>query len=399
MAVDLASALSSGLSDFKIKVLLVDDQAIVGEQVKRMLAPEEDIEFHFCQDPSKALQTAVEISPTVILQDLVMPEIEGLTLVKFYRNHPKLKDIPVIVLSSKEEATTKAESFATGSNDYLVKLPDRIELVARIRYHSKGYINLLQRNEAFAALQASQKALAQELAQAGEYCVSILPEPLNTDLIKTFWRFIPSIQLGGDMFGYHFIDDEHFAFYLLDVCGHGVGSALLAVSAINFLKAQKTSSIDFRNPVEVLSGLNNTFQMADNNQLFFTMWYGVFNINTRKLNYASAGHPPAFLIKKDGNTEQLSNDNFIIGGMPSFPFTSSTIQLDESSTIYVYSDGCYEIRKRNEEMWQIQEFFDFIKQNSNQANTEIDDLYKFVKELQGTEILDDDFSMMKICFE
>ncbi len=73
MAVDLASALSSGLSDFKIKVLLVDDQAIVGEQVKRMLAPEEDIEFHFCQDPSKALQTAVEISPTVILQDLVMP--------------------------------------------------------------------------------------------------------------------------------------------------------------------------------------------------------------------------------------------------------------------------------------------------------------------------------------
>jgi len=221
---------------------------------------------------------------------------------------------------------------------------------------------------------------------------------MNTNQIKTFWRFIPSIQLGGDMFGYHFIDEEHFAFYLLDVCGHGVGSALLAVSAINFLKAQKTSSIDFRNPVEVLSGLNNTFQMADNNQLFFTMWYGVFNINTRNLSYASAGHPPAFLIKKDGNTEQLSNDNFIIGGMPSFPFTSSTIQLDESSTIYVYSDGCYEIRKQNEEMWQIQEFFDFIKQNSNQANTEIDDLYKYVKELQGTEILDDDFSMMKICF-
>ena len=398
MSQSLTNTLSSGISDFKIKVLLVDDQAIVGEQVKRMLALEEDIEFHFCQDPTNALQKAVEISPTVILQDLVMPEVEGLTLVKFYRNHPKLKDIPVIVLSSKEEATTKAESFEAGTNDYLVKLPDKIELIARIRYHSKGYINLLQRNEAHAALQKSQKALMQELSKAAEYCVSILPEPLNSEKISTLWKFVPSIQLGGDMFGYHFVDDEHFAFYLLDVCGHGVGSALLAVAAINFLKAQKTSNIDFKKPDEVLNGLNETFQMADNNQLFFTIWYGVYNINTRSLSYASAGHPPAYLLKSNGDSEQLSSDNFIIGGLPSFPYASSSIQIEETASLYVYSDGCYEIKKESGEMWQIEEFFDFLKQNANSDGSEIDSLHNYVKELQGAEILEDDFSMMKIIF-
>ncbi|MFW5701538.1 MAG: response regulator, partial [Bacteroidota bacterium] len=159
-----STQLDTNITEYKIKVLLVDDQAIVGEQVRRMLQPEEDIEFHFCQEPSKAVQTAAELNPTVILQDLVMPDIDGLTLVKFFRAHPQLKDVPMIVLSSKEEAVTKADSFATGANDYLVKLPDRIELVARIRYHSKGYIHLLQRNEAEDKLRKSQKALLSELA-------------------------------------------------------------------------------------------------------------------------------------------------------------------------------------------------------------------------------------------
>ncbi len=155
------------LTRHDITVLLVDDQAIVGETVRRMLAPEPDIVFHYCSDPAGALAAAIEISPTVILQDLVMPDIDGLTLVRFYRRHPQLKDVPLIVLSSKEEAITKAEAFALGANDYLVKLPDRIELVARIRYHSRGYINLLERNEAYEKLLKSQQELASELARRG----------------------------------------------------------------------------------------------------------------------------------------------------------------------------------------------------------------------------------------
>src|SRR5215831_5193828 len=114
-------------------VLLIDDQPIVGHAVKEMLKPESDIQFHFCKEPLKALEMARAINPTVILQDLVMPDIDGLTLLKFFRADPHTKQIPMIVLSSKEEATVKAQAFSLGANDYLVKLPDRIELIARIR--------------------------------------------------------------------------------------------------------------------------------------------------------------------------------------------------------------------------------------------------------------------------
>ena len=133
MTESASNAISPTLTQYEIRVLLIDDQAIVGETVRRMLAPETDIVFRFCQDPTQAIPLAAEWSPTVILQDLVMPEVDGLALVRYFRVHPKLKDIPLIVLSSKEEAVTKAEAFALGANDYLVKLPDRIELVARIR--------------------------------------------------------------------------------------------------------------------------------------------------------------------------------------------------------------------------------------------------------------------------
>jgi two-component system chemotaxis family response regulator WspR len=140
-------------------VLLVDDQAMIGEAVRRGLAHQENIDFHFCADPHQAIAQAILIKPTVILQDLVMPGLDGLTLVREYRANPKTRDIPIIVLSTKEDPLIKSAAFAAGANDYLVKLPDNIELVARIRYHSRSYMTLLQRDEAYRALRVSQQQL------------------------------------------------------------------------------------------------------------------------------------------------------------------------------------------------------------------------------------------------
>jgi cyclic di-GMP phosphodiesterase len=125
-------------------VLLVDDQMIIGEAVRRTLAPHPGIAFHFCQKGGDALATAARVKPTVILQDLVMPDAEGLDLVRAYRAQEETAMTPLIVLSTKEDATIKAEAFARGANDYLVKLPDPVELVARIRYHSMAYRSMLQ---------------------------------------------------------------------------------------------------------------------------------------------------------------------------------------------------------------------------------------------------------------
>lgn len=140
-------------------VLLVDDQAMIGEAVRRGLANQPNIDFHFCADPHQAVAQAMRIKPTVILQDLVMPGLDGLSLVREYRSNPATQDIPIIVLSSKEDPLVKSAAFAAGANDYLVKLPDNIELVARILYHSRSYLTLLQRDEAYRALRVSQQQL------------------------------------------------------------------------------------------------------------------------------------------------------------------------------------------------------------------------------------------------
>lgn len=392
------SLLSSSLTQYTITVLLVDDQAIVAASVERMLAPEKDIVFHYCQNPTEAIQKAAEISPTVILQDLVMPEIDGLTLVKFFRAHPKLKDVPLIVLSSKEEAVTKAEAFAVGANDYLVKLPDKVELIARIRYHSKGFINLLQRNEAYDALLESQQALASELAKAAEHVISIIPAPVSDGGIHTEWRLFPSAQLGGDAFGYHWIDEDNFAIYLLDVCDHGVGSALLAVSALNVLRSQALPNTDFTKPDQVLSGLNCTFQMPDHNDMFFTIWYGVFNRTTGELRFASAGHPPALLLSSSGEAVKMMTNNFIVGGLPDTAYTCDRVMVQKPATMYVFSDGVYEIHKKDGSMWSMEELNRYLANPPVEQGKEIDALYQFCQEMSGSTVLDDDFSMLKVIF-
>lgn len=139
--------------------LLVDDQMIIGEAIRRILAAHPDIEFHFCQKAEDALASAARLRPTVILQDLVMPDADGLDLVRGYRGQEPTAETPLIVLSSKEEPAIKAQAFALGANDYLVKLPDPLELIARIRYHSRAYRSMLQA-KAFA--QAEKERLVAE---------------------------------------------------------------------------------------------------------------------------------------------------------------------------------------------------------------------------------------------
>ncbi len=148
----------------RVVVLLVDDQAMVAEGIRRMLVDEE-IEFHYCSDPKEAIPTAMDIGATTILQDLVMPDVDGMTLVRFYRNHPATRNIPVIVLSSRDDPKIKSDAFNNGATDYLVKLPDKVELIARIQAHSRSFMAQMERDAAFAELRSIQKQLEEANAQ------------------------------------------------------------------------------------------------------------------------------------------------------------------------------------------------------------------------------------------
>jgi two-component system chemotaxis family response regulator WspR len=159
---DREADFSATSGSYEIMVLLVDDQAMIGEAIRRALHDQPNMDFHYCGNALDAVAIAEQIKPTVILQDLVMPGVNGLTLLRQYRDNPATRDIPVIVLSTKEEPAMKSEAFALGASDYLVKLPDNIELVARLRHHSKAYLNQLQRDEAYRALRVSQRQLMEK---------------------------------------------------------------------------------------------------------------------------------------------------------------------------------------------------------------------------------------------
>lgn len=392
---------SPALHRHQITVLLIDDQAIIGEAVRRMLAGEQDIVFHFCNDPSKALNIANEISPTVILQDLVMPDVDGLTLVKFFRANPSTENVPLIVLSSKEEPKIKAEAFTLGANDYIVKLPDKIELIARIRHHSQGYINLLERNEAYKELLKSQQVLAAELAEAAEYVTSLLPKPMEAPHVSTEWKFVTSTSLGGDAFGYHWLDDDNFAIYLLDVCGHGVGAALLSISAIEVLRSKTLTDTDYYNPADVLSHLNEAFKMEEHNNMYFTIWYGIYNRPERKMTFSCGGHPPAILYSGDSSDSvemtQLKTKGFIIGAMPGTQFENGSIQLKKYNKIFVLSDGVFEVsvKEQGGKMWEYKDFLKTLSE-SRKDISDVDRIFEHVNKIHGSDNLEDDFSMVQI---
>ena len=393
-----APAAKPAAADRPVTVLLVDDQPIVGEAVRRMFAAEPDIQFHFCPDPTKAIERANAVHPTVILQDLVMPEVDGLTLVKFYRANPATREVPLIVLSTKEEAETKAQAFATGANDYLVKLPDKLELIARVRYHSRGYVAQLERNEAYRKLAESEAMLAHEVAEAARYVASLLPPPLKEGPIQVEWRFIPSTQLGGDSFGYHRLDDDHFAFYLLDVSGHGVGASLMSVSAMNVLGSQALPGVDFRDPGQVLAGLNNAFQMDRHNGKYFTIWYGVYQQSARRLTWAGGAHPPALLFTgPDAAMRPLESQGGIVGLMADMPFESSSCDLGPSAELLLFSDGVFEVERPDGTMWAFDEFAQFAAARPAGAGR-IDRLLAEARRLRGADLLADDFSMVRVVF-
>jgi phosphoserine phosphatase RsbU/P len=389
------------VTDHPVTVLLVDDQPIIAEAVRRMLVGESGIAFHYCQDPTKAIEFANQLAPTVILQDLVMPELDGLTLVKFFRANPKTREVPLIVLSTKEEPVIKAQAFAIGANDYLVKLPDKLELVARIRYHSKGYIAQLERNEAYRKLAESQRQLAEEVAQAAKYVCSLLPEPIHQGAVQVDWRFVPSTQLGGDSFGYHWLDDEHFAVYLLDVSGHGVGASLLSVSALNVLRSQSLPGADFHDPAQVLERLSATFLMEQHDNRYFTIWYGVFSKKTRQLTYAVGGHPPALLMASSSASpvelQQLESDGSPIGWNLGLPFDAKVVTIAPNDRLFIFSDGVYEIEKTDGENWTFNEFVEFMATVPKGANS-MDHLLAHTRQLHASDVLADDFSMLELIF-
>jgi phosphoserine phosphatase RsbU/P len=241
--------------------------------------------------------------------------------------------------------------------------------------------------------------LRRELHDAQHYVLAILPAPV-VEPIAVDWLFVPSTELGGDSFGYQWIDGEHYALYLLDVCGHGVGSALLSITVANTLRSGALQNTDFRSPEAVLSSLNQAFQMENQNGLYFTIWYGVYHRPTGTLRYASAGHPPPILVRgageRRGKAEPLPGVGCPVGILPDFLYESNECTLAGPARLFLFSDGAYEIQQPDGTMLESEAFEEVLTRAVPEGSSELQELLRFVRDFHGSEDLDDDFSIIKI---
>ncbi len=238
-----------------------------------------------------------------------------------------------------------------------------------------------------------------DLGKASLYVQSLLPPPILIGDIRTDWFFQPSTAVGGDAFGYQYLDEGHFALYLMDVSGHGAAAALHTVSVMNLLRHRALPGTDFSNPAQVIASLNTMFQMEEHGGMFFTMWYGVYDKAGRTLTYSVAGQHPAYLVPPERNqSHPLGTKGLMVGAMPGYRFQSATVSVPPGSRIYLFSDGVFEIVTRQGIQWRLADFLPLLLDPPVANVGEGQRLSEAVQAIARPGALDDDFSMLVVTF-
>jgi sigma-B regulation protein RsbU (phosphoserine phosphatase) len=328
-----------------------------------------------------------------------MPEMNGHDVLQEIKADERLRHIPVIMISALDELDTVLRCIQNGADDYLSKPFNPTFLRARLGSSLDRKRLRDQEQKTYLELKKTQEQLVSELSEAAAYVRTQLPERISGK-IRTNWEFNSSSSLGGDAFGYQWLDEHRFSIYLLDVCGHGVGAALLSISALRTIRNQSLESVDFYSPAQVLAGLNAAFQMERHNNMYFTLWYGVYDVRRQELTYASGGHPPACLIPAGASGEpvQLRTPNLFIGGLLDVEFSQAVVKIEPGSRLYVLSDGVYEIRRKTGPMMTLKEIFDFLAAQSWEEEESLKKLWNWVWTEHGETVLEDDFSIVEVRF-
>jgi len=334
----------------------------------------------------------------LVLWEVTLPTLSGFDLLSRIKKEAALRHIPVVLLSEQAETENVIRCLEAGAEDYLSKPFNPALLKARIRGCMERKALRDQEQRLLATIKVQQERLAAELNEASAYLRSLLPAPF-TEPFAIDWRFLPSSELGGDSFGYRWIDDDHFALYLLDVCGHGVGAALLSVAALNVLRSGAMQGTDFRNPEAVLSAINRAFPMEEQNDRYFTLWYGVYQRSTRKIVYGSGGHPPALLVVPGEDTpKRLAARGMMIGGMPGSRYPTQSNEIPPGSRLFLFCDGAYELTRPDGKAYTFDEFAELLGKLPANIPIDLDRLVAQIRLLNDSKPLDDDLSLITIQF-
>jgi sigma-B regulation protein RsbU (phosphoserine phosphatase) len=284
----------------------------------------------------------------LVLLDVMMPEVDGLTVLEEVRQTQSLADLPVIMATSKDSSEDVVRALELGANDYVTKPLDFPVVLARVRIQ-------LALRRANRALEAANTRMRRDLEAAAKIQRALIPRmPPQTDAVKFAWVFEPCGGLGGDILDVFRIDERRIGLYLLDVSGHGVPAALLSVTLSRMLSHMAGESLllkplvesDARvpSPAEVAGILNERFPMDPVTKQYFTLLYGILDLDRSELRYVCAGHPGPVHVRRGRDSAFLDSAGFAVGWFPHTVYEEASIELEPGDRVYLCSDGLAEAR-------------------------------------------------------
>lgn len=375
------------------QILVIDDDTAVQELLRRTLK-KQGYEVTVASNGEDGIAEAQKLRPALIICDWIMPRLTGIDVCRRVKADPDLSTTQFFLLTSLGSIADRVKGLDAGADDFISKPIELNELQARVRAGLR--LHQLSRD-----LKIAKQLLEAELAEAAEYVQSLLPDPM-VEPVSIESKFIPSRQLGGDCFDYNWLDSNYLAIYLLDVAGHGLRAALPSVAVLNLLRSRALPNIDYYKPSDVLRALNTTFQMSYQNDKYFTIWYGVYNRSDRKLVYASAGHPPAVLISQSptskAKVQQLRTPGMPVGMFPDARYLDNSCDVEDFSTLYIFSDGVYEINQPDGNIWGLDPFVDLLAAYNGGTADQLELVLNYTQKLNAKAVFDDDWSLLKINF-
>lgn len=356
----------------------------------------------------------------LILMDIMMPDISGIQAIRAIRSHEEFQDIPIVVVSARSETQDLVEAFEAGAVDYLTKPIKELELIARIRsmlrlktetdhrkFHEVELETLtLELEEKNRQLSQVLDELHEDMEAAGNMQRSLLPDKrISIPGLNFSWYYETSENIGGDLLNIMPLDSGMAALFILDVSGHGIQSAMLAVSVHRMLSAwEGANSIlrlpdgTARSPAEVTNELNSEFMLDKNNFQYFTMIYGLIDIKKRTLTYCRAGHTPLLLQSPDGMVIICSEGNVPVGLIEDSKFDEFTISLESHDRIILFSDGITEARRKDsKEFFGDENLLKLLRETRDlPVDQTVQEIVKAFKSWLGDTSPSDDITLMII---
>ncbi len=291
-------------------------------------------------------------------------------------------------VSCLRDAAGRVERFVSQIADITAEMEARNQILQRDQQN-----RVLTRR-----LQAQTNQMKSELDSAAGYVASLLPGDL-TGAVGVTSRYLPSRELGGDCFGYDWLDDEHLIVYLIDVSGHGIAPALMSISVLNMLRSGSLPRSVLLDPATLLGELNRHFQMDRQGGNYFTIFYGVYHRPTRTLRYAGGGHPPAILFAKDSGPVLLAAESPPVGLFDDSQFASSQSPVPAGSRLLVYSDGAFELPLPGGRYGDLDSFVDLCATQSAVPDWNLDRLTTTLLSRTAGGQFEDDCSLILVQFD